>query len=501
MIGAVWLAAVVGYGLAGLRWLRVAQREHYLPFTVSRFAWRWWNTHVANRTLLVAGLGAVALAVLYPAVGLTTAVIVASGPLGFSITGRTAPLRWTARLKRLAATTAVISVVLVLAGFVLGSPAVAMLAAGLLMPVLVDLALEVIAPLEHRLSGSFVAQAGRTLAQVAPIVVAITGSYGKTTTKAYLARLLRDSHATVASPASFNNRLGLARAINEHLTAGTEVFIAEMGTYGKGEIAELCSWIEPSVGVITAIGPVHLERFGSLDKIVQAKAEIFESAHTAVLNVDDPRLAVLADQADRGVIKCSTQDPGADVFIDGAGDGGVYVRGTRVATLDDASIFPGNLSCALGAALAIGVPMAGIERAVGDLPGAEHRQTVSVSDLGFTIVDDTYNSNPTGARSALETLERLDTGGRLVLVTPGMVELGQRQYEENVALATLAVGRVTDLVIVGRTNRAALREGTAGGGASVIVVDSREDAVDWVRAHLGDGDVVLYENDLPDHYP
>ncbi len=86
-------------------------------------------------------------------------------------------------------------------------------------------------------------------------------------------------------------------------------------------------------------------------------------------------------------------------------------------------------------------------------------------------------------------------------MTPGMVELGARQYEENMSLAALAVGRVTDFIIVGRTNREAMREGAARGAASVIVVDSREDAVDWVRKNLGDGDVVLYENDLPDHYP
>jgi UDP-N-acetylmuramoyl-tripeptide--D-alanyl-D-alanine ligase len=295
--------------------------------------------------------------------------------------------------------------------------------------------------------------------------------------------------------------MGLARAINEHLAAGTDVFIAEMGTYGRGEIAELCTWIQPTVGVITAIGPVHLERFGSLDRIVEAKSEILDHARTAVLNVDDPRLAVLADQFDREVIRCSTRDPAADVYIDANGDGGIYVQRNRVATLDDDSVFPANLSCAIGAVLAVGVPIAGIERAVANLPGADHRQTVSVSDLGFTIIDDTYNSNPAGARSALDALERIGTGGRRVLVTPGMVELGARQHEENSALAALAVGRVTDLIIVGRTNRAALREGTAGGGASVIVVDSREEAVNWVRANLGDGDVVLYENDLPDHYP
>jgi UDP-N-acetylmuramoyl-tripeptide--D-alanyl-D-alanine ligase len=501
MTVALWAAATLGYGLALVRWLRVAQREHYLPGTVARFASRWWTIGAANRALLIVGLTALAFAVIYPAVGLVTGMVVAGGPLGLSIIGRSAPLRWTARLRRLTAGLVVLTAGLVVVGLSLDRPAVFLLAAGLFMAGLVDVALVVVAPIERRLSTRFVDQAIETLAHIDPTVVAITGSYGKTTTKAYLLRLLRDSRATVASPASFNNRMGLARAINEHLTAGTEVFIAEMGTYGKGEIAELCSWIQPTVGVITAIGPVHLERFGSLDKIVEAKSEIFHRARMGVLNVDDPRLVVLADQIDREVIRCSTQDPAVDVYVDAGGDGGVYVRGSRVATLDDESVFAANLSCAVGAVLALGVPLDGLERAIADLPGADHRQSISVSDVGFTIVDDTYNSNPAGARSALDALERIGTRGRRVLVTPGMVELGERQYEENLALAALAARRVTDLVIVGRTNRAALREGTLGGGASVIVVDSREDAVNWVRANLGEGDVVLYENDLPDHYP
>ena len=501
MTVSLWVVAAVAYGLALLRWLRVAQREHYLSWTVTRFARRWWDTHGANRMLFLVGILALGFAVAYPAAGLLTALVAATGPLGLSITGRTAPLRWTVRLRRLAVGVSVISAALVVVGIFLDRAVVAMLGAGILMPLLVDVTLAVMAPIEHRLSARFVDQATRTLARVAPTVVAITGSYGKTTTKTYLARLLRESHATVASPASFNNRMGLARAINEHLAVGTEVFIAEMGTYGKGEIAELSTWIEPTVGVITAIGPVHLERFGSLDEIVAAKSEILTRARTAVLNVDDPRLAALAGRIDIEVIRCSTQDSNADVYIDASGAGGVFVGGQQLATLEDPSVFPSNLACALGAAMAVGAPMTGLARAVGHVPGAEHRQTVSVSDLGFTIVDDTYNSNPAGARSALATLERVGTGRRRVLVTPGMVELGTRQYEENLALAALAVRQVTDVVIVGRTNRAAWLEGTAGGKASVIVVGSREDAVDWVQASLGDGDVVLYENDLPDHYP
>ena len=138
------------------------------------------------------------------------------------------------------------------------------------------------------------------------------------------------------------------------------------------------------------------------------------------------------------------------------------------------------------------------------LAGAErpaHRQTISQSELGFTIIDDTYNSNPAGASAGLRLLEELGSGGRRVLVTPGMVELGIDQADENVRMAREASGIATDILIVGETNRRPLLMGTEGGSASVIVVESRSQAVEWVRGHLGRGDVVLYENDLPDHYP
>jgi hypothetical protein len=144
-------------------------------------------------------------------------------------------------------------------------------------------------------------------------VVAVTGSYGKTSTKGHIAHLVRPDRTVVATPASFNNRAGLARAVNEHLADGTEVFVAEMGTYGPGEIAELCRWCPPDISVITAIGPVHLERFGSEDRIVEAKSEILRAGDDVVLAVDDPRLAALAERGGRRgkrVLRCSVGPTG-----------------------------------------------------------------------------------------------------------------------------------------------------------------------------------------------
>ena len=120
---------------------------------------------------------------------------------------------------------------------------------------------------------------------------------------------------------------------------------------------------------------------------------------------------------------------------------------------------------------------------------------------GFTIIDDTFNSNPAGARSALAKLVRSANGGETALITPGMVELGRLQTEENRSFAAEASRQVDHLVLVGRTNRKALLRGSANGDASVTVVDTRDEAVAWARENLGPGDVVLYENDLPDHYP
>ncbi len=144
----------------------------------------------------------------------------------------------------------------------------------------------------------FVRRATTRLRAIDPQVVAITGSFGKTSTKEHLRDIVGTARTVVASPASFNNRAGLSRTILEHLVPGTQILIAEMGMYGPGEIADLCSWIQPDIAVITAIAPVHLERVGSVERIVAAKREILVGARVAILNVDCAELAEVARQVE-----------------------------------------------------------------------------------------------------------------------------------------------------------------------------------------------------------
>jgi UDP-N-acetylmuramoyl-tripeptide--D-alanyl-D-alanine ligase len=293
--------------------------------------------------------------------------------------------------------------------------------------------------------------------------------------------------------------MGLARAINEHLAPGTEIFVAEMGTYRSGEIAALCEWVNPEVSAIGAIGPVHLERFKSEERILTAKSEILDGAAVGVLGVDHPLLAELAERkaGAMSLITVSTGERDARVRVEG---GRLLIEGRQVARLPEGA-FGLNLGVAIGICLALGMSPDQIISRIDNLPRPEHRQTATTSERGFSVIDDTYNSNPAGARKGLEKLIELGAGGRKVLVTPGMVELGPRQGAENLAFAAAASAVVDDIVVVGRTNRSALLEGSGAGRASVSVVASREAAVDWVRDNLGPGDAVLYENDLPDHYP
>lgn len=486
----IWLlaaACAVASVPAGLRWVRVAQREHYLAGEVTRSQRRWARSSVVNRGLeVVAWIGAIG-AVVDLRWGFLVAVA-QIGPVGLSVRGVTSPLAWTNRLRRVALVTGGLLVVAYLLGALVAQPIVIVLPLAIL-PTLIDIVLLVLAPYERRSSLEWVEKAAAKLRSVEPDVVAITGSYGKTTTKSYVAHLLSGSKRVVASPASFNNRMGLARAINENLTAGTGVFVAEMGTYGSGEIAELCEWLPPKVAGIVAIGPVHLERFGSLDRIVRAKSEILDKAEVGVICVDHPLLAALASER-RAVMR----------LVEVSAEDGITIDHERVMEVPD-GVFGANLAVALGICKALGVPSRDIAGRISTLPTAEHRQSVMTADGGFTIIDDTFNSNPAGARSALRALAAAGNGGKSAVITPGMVELGRLQDEENRRFAADAAEQVDHFVIVGTTNRKALMEGSAGGKASVTVVASRDEAVAWARANLGEGDAVLYENDLPDHYP
>ncbi len=515
------LIALVVSSIAALRWLRVAQREHYIVGSVVQFGSRWWGIRTnwadmgVNRALFVLALIGLFGTLIFSWFYLISFVVVVIGPLGLGIRGTSSKLNWTRRLKTLALVWFLLQLILIVfVAIVLPQSLWSFFLLDLIViatPVIVDLSLWLTFPLEQAVSKKYVQTAESKLKSISPTIVGITGSFGKTTTKGYLAHLVSGSKQVLATPRSFNTTAGLARSINSQLSSDVEVFIAEMGTYGRGEIAQLCSWVPPDIGIITAIGPVHLERFGTEDKIVKEKSEILERATIAVLNIDDERLSNLAAQVARGkkVITCSALNQNAFVCVKKTQDNlDVYIKGEKVTTFSVPSAAPTNVACAIGAAIELGVTIPAIVKALPTLPVAPNRLTFSTSDRGFSIIDDTYNSNPSGCKAALFVLANtFKDSSRKVVVTPGMIELGSRQEIDNELFARQAVLVADDFIVVGKTNKKALLKGAKAASdeqldkkSSIRVVKNRAEAVAWVRQNLGPTDVVLYENDLPDHF-
>jgi UDP-N-acetylmuramoyl-tripeptide--D-alanyl-D-alanine ligase len=513
----------LGVGLLGafllqlLRWLRVAQREHYVASSLLRFLARWSVPNVTSSKMArfwryrPITLGQVLVVLLVFTLTLdaqrwAALDAIAYGvfcPVGLSIKGRTSSLDWTRRLKTIACVATVLGIIIVGAGLLSPRVLIAPTALVIAVPLLITLSVTMLAPVEDRAARKYVDQASERLRRVRPMVIAITGSYGKTSTKNHLASLLGTGEGVVASPRSFNNRAGLSRAINENLADGTRIFIAEMGTYGRGEIAALCSWCPPEIAVVTAIGPVHLERMKSLERIEQAKFEITTRARVVVLNIDDERLdgwiGKLVAQGKTVRTAGSTSMVASVLVNEREEQWHVVVEGNEVASMPRvAGVQASNVACAFAAALEAGRSVESLVANLGAIEPVANRSNVVVAPSGVTVVDDTFNANPASASVALSLLASLRLLGRNVVVTPGLIELGPLQIGENRALASKVATFGAELVIVGRTNAKALGQGFIG---TPRRFDTREQAVAWVRSALITGDGVLYLNDLPDHYP
>ena len=546
------VVSLLAVAIADFRWLRVIQREHYIPGSAATVAMRWARRRPPNQVLAPAGALAALLALFGrpQAVALGAAVVAAVAvvafPAGMPLLVREQRLARTPRLTRLAACTLVLEALIAAAVISLGAPGgTAVLAAA--VPVVIDAAALAMRPVEARLARKYRTSAQAALSRVGPRVIAVTGSYGKTSTKNHIADLLTGSFNVVASPASYNNDSGLCRTVNQHLGPHTQVLVAEMGTYGPGEIRAMCSWVKPEIGIITAIGPMHLERMKTLDNVVRAKSEILEDVRVAILNVDDERLAELAERVDGPEVwRCGARRQ-RDLTVSLERENGSVTVRFRGEVTGSFPSPPGlhlpNIGCAVAAALAAGAPPDRVVARLSELSAPAHRAVRGVADSGVVVIDDTYNSNPEGAARALEMLEAATEGGggegggrggggeaggrggggegegrggggeaggrggggagegrrRRAVVTPGMVELGPVQDEANRDFAAAVAKADAVLVVVGWTNRRALMAGAAGG--EIVTVGSRPAARNWIRSNLGAGDGVLWENDLPNHYP
>ncbi|HSL98129.1 MAG TPA: UDP-N-acetylmuramoyl-tripeptide--D-alanyl-D-alanine ligase [Candidatus Deferrimicrobiaceae bacterium] len=339
-----------------------------------------------------------------------------------------------------------------------------------------------------------------------PLVVGVTGSYAKTSTKEAVAAVLGAAYRTLRTEGNLNNEIGLPLTL---LRLGPEhrAAVLEMGMYGGGEIADLARLARPRIGVVTAVAGVHLSRIGSLAAIEQAKGELIEalpSNGAAVLNADDRRVRRMADRTAARVLLYGFAGD-ADVTateVSSEGFSGMRfrlrlppARGGRPAEIPIRIPGLGKLAVhnALAAA-AVGhaarVPPPAIAQALGQGWSAAHRgQAERVGDV--TIIDDAYNASPPSVTAALDMLAGLP--GRRVAVLGEMLELGRGSASGHRDVGIAAAATCDLLVVVGQ-GAAGIAAGARGAGldtSRVVEVRDREAALDALRARLRDGDVVL----------
>jgi UDP-N-acetylmuramoyl-tripeptide--D-alanyl-D-alanine ligase len=369
-------------------------------------------------------------------------------------------------------------------------------------------------PWQRRVNQRFVQSARATLTAVDPRVIGITGSYGKTTTKVCVGAVLERDQPTLVTPASFNSFLGIVRTINEHLRPEHRNFVVEMGMYRAGDIRELCELTQPSIGVITAIGPAHLERMGSLDAIQEAKGELAHALPpdgNLVVNGDDPRCLAIAAEVGVSTTLYGLRNPDAHVRAQNIRIADAHTSFELVIGDERAAVSAqllgehnvGNLLAAAAVGHFAGMSIEQIRLGLERVEPPEHRlQPLPNSGSGVIVIDDAYNSNPAGAAAALKVLGE-HPAKRRILVTPGMVELGDVEDAENEQFGTLAAGVCDHVILVGPKHTAPIRRGLEGAGFNPQAIEVVRDipGATAVLARLTRaGDVILFENDLPDMY-
>lgn len=434
------------------------------------------------------------------------------------------PLKYTARLKRLLFVSSTLAVFPVFIGVVLwargGLEYIILVLLGFLVtdflaPLWVIFASFILKPVEFGIQEGFKRQARRRIARRPDLtIIGITGSYGKTSTKFILKEILQQRYNVLATPGSYNTPMGLCIVINEMLKPEHQVLILEMGIRHRGDMRELCGIARPDMAVVTSVGIAHLETMGSIEEIAREKSTIIRcltGGGTAVLNGDDQRVRAMSSLT-RGDVWTVSVNDAADADIFGIrlsyGPEGTHfvVRDDtgeevpfRTRLLGEHNVLNILLGIAVGRAL--GIRLRQISHAVQRLAPVEHRLQLR-QEAGVTIIDDAFNSNPVGARSAVEILGQFNSGRRII-VTPGMIELGERQYEENKRLGEIIAANVDLALLVGDRQTRPIQDGLVSQNFprnKWKVVGSLSEAQSELTSYVRPGDVVLYENDLPDQY-
>lgn len=426
------------------------------------------------------------------------------------------PLVYTPRVKRMIATETIVSIFTI---------AIVWLACGgeyipgtVIILISIHFVLTIIAntinkPIEKSISNGFINDAKRMLAGVDGItVIGITGSYGKTSVKFYLNTLLKEHFNVLMTPESYNTPMGVVRTIREHLKPTDEIFICEMGARYVGDIKEICDIVHPTHGIITSIGPQHLETFGNIEHIKNTKFELADAIKgkgTLFLNGDNEYINDKAKGYDNKIFyHAKTETNGyyaKDVKVSNLGTEFTVVSPTgeeerfNMRLIGEHNII--NVVGAISVANSLGISLRDLKIPVRRIESVPHRLQL-IERGNVTIIDDAFNSNPIGSKAAVETLAMFE--GVKILVTPGMVELGEKEDEYNKKFGEYAAKCCDYILLIGEKHTAPIREGAICVGFpenKIATYERLQDALSYAYTIRDEGKkYILLENDLPDNY-
>ena len=383
----------------------------------------------------------------------------------------------------------------------------------LLLPLWVALAGLLAWPIEKLISEMYFRDAQRILKNRPDLIkIGITGSYGKTSVKFILGTMLAEKYQTLVTPSSFNTPMGVTKIIRTKLQPAHQVFVAEMGARHVGDIKEMCRLVHPTYGVLTSVGPQHLDTFKTIERIKKTKYELMDAipAEGCCFFPDDGAICrELYDQTTKTRSLCCLNDNGSadvwaeDVTVSPAGSH--FMLCTKDGSIACESKLLGehniqNILLAATVCLHLGLNLRQISRGIARLSPVEHRLQL-IPSAGVTIIDDAFNSNPRGAEAALKVIREFP--GRRIIITPGMVELGEGEDEFNRNFGRKMADCVDVAILVGVKHTQPIADGLKEAGfaeENIHPVKSLDEAAALLRQIGKPGDVALFENDLPDNY-
>ena len=432
--------------------------------------------------------------------------------LPYDFSGKT-NLVWTKRMIRLAIVYLLVLLAITLPYFILIFNfwwiALGVIIEFLLLPFIFVFTALVMHPCEAAIKKFYIKKACKVLQEFKGIKIAITGSFGKTSTKNFLAAFLKQKYKVCATPQNFNTPMGLCRTALECLKPDDEVLIIEMGARHEGDIAELMQMSQPQYGILTAIGEQHLQSFGSLEKIKKTKFELCEHMPKGGKVVFD-----CASEPTRELFEKFR----GEKYLVGQKEGCCYIkdakysrRGSSFKLVIDGEEYKAKTKI-LGSALLsdiataaymahlLGVDVKKIVETISGLSPTPHRLQL-IENPFCTVIDDSYNCNLLGARQACECLKLFK--GKKIVVSPGLVEQGDKQYEFNFKLGKMIACCCDEFIIMNETNKTALTKGALAGGMkkqNLHYAYSRKEQNQILKSLQEKSSVVLFENDLPDNF-